>query len=255
MMRGMRPWLLLLLGSCAPPCSCDCGGEVDTYLTTGKSTSKASATRSSASGSTTTPGGGAAGRSAIAPSDEELGKWAAPQDDVAQRLVDAKERLRIVPDAGAQVAAKKPLGKGDLGDVLERSIGDFSAREDLNEGTVRFGEAVLPVASREYGDGDRTLYLKLTDTAAAPAVHQQVIEELTQSGKRAGTFVRGDIVRGYPGIFSYSPTHASSKAALLVGERYLIELRIHPTPDPEEARRVFEALDWSDLAKPKGPDG
>lgn len=255
MSRHLRPWLVLLLGSCAPPCSCDCDGTLGTNFTTSTGSGKGSTRAGGAAGASapTGPGGGAAGRADIAPSDAVLEQWAKPEEGVAERLEQAKERLRI-PDGESKSPVKVPAPKGELGDVLERSILAFDAREDLREGTVRFGEATLAVASREYGDGDRTLYLKLTDTAAAPRAHEEVIDALTQHGTQAGTFVRGDIVHGYPGIFSYSPTHASGKAALLVAERYLVELRIQPTSDPEEARKVLEALDWSDLAPAQGPD-
>lgn len=263
MMRGWRPCLVLLLGGCVAPCSCDCDGNISTSTSTG--TVKDGTQRPSAlgrdggpvpgdPGAATPAGGGFAGRSALAPENDVLAAWASSDEEVTRKLSKVQQRLRKKLDAKPGESPKKVEGDA-LGAVLAHSLGDFVAAEDFRAGEIRFAEKGLPVVSREYADGDRNLYVKVTDTGAAPRAHETVIELLTDQGRRAGTFVRGGFVRGYPGVFSYSPRHASTKGALVVAERFLIELRIRNSTDPDDARRVFEALDWSDLAPDEGPDG
>lgn len=189
-----------------------------------------------------------------APSTSVLAEWVEPTPDEATKLEAIRAQAAAHGDAGLPAQAVRTT-PDTLAGVLAGRLARFTAQGEATEATIQLGTANVPVATRHYRDGERTLYLKITDVSPVPAAARTIIDGLSKSEESAGTFARGGLVRGYPGVFSYSPRHTSGKAALLVDGRLLIELRVSPTTDPNETRSVLEAMDWSAVAKAVGPDG
>lgn len=254
-MRAWQPLLLIAagLGGCGQSCSCSCDGEAPKAPIAAPTAGKATATTAApAAASTTqasgpTPQGGGAGEGgAIAPDDPTLKRWLDGAKADKSRLLGAKKRLEA---AQPIVAAATPAA---LGAVFPAKFAGFAAQAPAGTGSVNVGTTPLPVASRSYqgpksagAPGD--IYLKLTDTSAARQMRAPVIAALTETSSIGGYHTRGGFVRGYPAVLTYSAQHRSGKAAVLLGDRYLLEARIEPVSSPEDIATTLGQLDWSRL--------
>lgn len=177
--------------------------------------------------------------------------WLEAANKDRARLEGAKKRLFGVKATGPAVAV------ATLGGVFPGRFRGLAAKGAAGTGTVPVGTNKVPVASRSYGaeagakvPGD--IYLKWTDTGPAPELRAAVVAALTEVSEVGGYLTRGGFVRGYPAVLTYSSRHRAGKAAVLVGDRYLLEARIEPVGDPKEIARVLGELDWSRLAARDG---
>lgn len=232
-MRALNALLFLALTGCGGDCSCGSGGAEQTSEKTGANLPPLPKE---------------------APSQKVLAEWVEPTPDESAKLDAIRAQAAAHGDAGLPAQPVRTTPE-KLAAILAGKVARFTAEGDAAEATIELGTATVPVATRHYRDGKRTLYLKITDTSPVPEAARTIIDSLGKSEEAAGTFSRGGLVRGYPGVFSYSPRHLSAKGALLVDGRLLLELRISPGTDPDEPRSVLEALDWSGVAPAQGPAG
>ncbi len=271
-----RPSLVLVAAlavGCGRACSCSCDGADPT---SGEAPASGAArappaTGAPAEGKAATPGTSAAPGSAPPPSFGEgtgtaggeapvpqdvLEQWAKPDKAELARLKNASRRLAATKASASKTSATA------LGAVFPTRIAGFSASEPAGTGKVRVGAVETPVASRNYRGATRgtqsaaeapQLYVKFTDTSATPEMRKPVVEALTQSTVGGGYYTRGAFVNGWPAVLTYAPAHRAGKAAVLVGDRFLLEARVSPVDDPEGIVTLLEALDWSALAPRKGP--
>jgi hypothetical protein len=256
----MREWRTLILLSALAGCdgSCACEGETTAAEAAGR-TAPPAATPANASAAgeaaSAPPTGGASGAGAGA-TGAVATAWDGP---AAQRWLDAAKADGKKLDAEAKrlVALKVVATKttpAALASSLPARVGGFAASAPAGSGTVNAGSASLPVASRTYQapksaaePGD--VYLKLTDTGAAPELRAPVIAALRETSVVDGYYTRGGFVRGFPAVLTYSTKHRAGKAAVLIGDRYLLEARIVPVASPDKIATLLGQLDWSALEK------
>ena len=124
----------------------------------------------------------------------------------------------------------------------------FRAAVPVSNATRKLGEASIPVATREYRDGRKALRVKITDTSQAASIRQQFTEQLLQVGNEVAGNQRGVVLGGAPAVQSFYPKRRTSRAVLLVGARYLIEIEVDDTAAADDAAKVAQALNLQPLS-------
>jgi hypothetical protein len=156
---------------------------------------------------------------------------------------------------GARIDARGTLGKATppakLGASLASKVGAFAGQGAPSLATREVRELRVPVAVREYTSGKRRLRIKITDTTDLPAVRQELVDQLTQIGDVTTGNQHGLVLRGMPAITAYHEQTRISRASLLAGGRYLVEIMVHDTDGAEDALRAAEGLSLGSLSAKK----
>jgi hypothetical protein len=232
--RRLGICLLVLASGCADSCACGAGGD-----------------------DATTGAGAAAGKQGWASADKRANAGApatppkpawrpAPDSDLTRRLRTAKQQLE--QDASHPELTSDKLLAGVLRDRLGKLEADGKVGTAVSEGSA----SKLAVAARNYKSGDKTALLKITDTALLAGARRTVAGKLLLLGNAAVGHERGLFVRNYPAVLAHFDDQRLSRASMVVGGRYLVQISISNASDPEEALRVLELLDWSKLAPREG---
>ena len=59
-------------------------------------------------------------------------------------------------------------------------------------------------------------------------------------------------MRNYPAVVAHFDAERLSRASMVIGNRYLVQITIRNASDPEEALRVLDLLDFGKLAPKQG---
>jgi hypothetical protein len=151
----------------------------------------------------------------------------------------------------AEVTAENPntplATPAALRRILPASVaGTTSAGPSL--GPTRAGEKSISVVSQLYSRGDHEIYVKITDTAQAAFMRDSVLKRLDTPGNAGNGFMHSRLVAGQPAIVEFYPAASNNKLTALVGNRYVVDVRITRASSPYDAIKVFEALPLSKLA-------
>jgi len=174
----------------------------------------------------------------------------APDSPEKAKLTELQTALLGRPASYGEPAAAAVLAK-----LAPAALGDFAASAAPEEGLKEmFGKPVATI-SRRYAAGERQAYVKITDTASAPELREPFAQKLTLVGNEHTGGQHATFVAGHPTLLSHYPEHQSSTLTSLVGGRYLIDVRVKPTSNAEDAREVLEKLDLSSLPGAPGEAG
>jgi hypothetical protein len=105
------------------------------------------------------------------------------------------------------------------------------------------------VVSKLYQGVDHEVYVKISDTSQAPFMRDPVIRRLDANGNAEAGFVHGRMVAGQPAVAQYFASTNNSQVSVLIGNRYLVEVRVSNAKSPSEALDILKELPLSALAK------
>lgn len=162
--------------------------------------------------------------------------------------------LKALSDLGKKLATgmQKALGGKARGPVvnwralkafLPDSVGGWSARRPVRGSTGGMAGFRTSRVSRYYRSGTRRLRIEIIDTSLASFMRAgfafaQGFDQDTDSMIRKGTKIAG-----HPTVLTYRKRSKSSRAQSLVGDRFLVKVRVSPAEKPDEATGILTQLD------------
>lgn len=173
--------------------------------------------------------------------------WTPAPDSLLTRQLKA---AKSVIDAGKIYDKLTPEKK--LGGALGKKILDYETTTEVSARTLGEGKTRVASAARNYRSGDTEIRVKLTDTGLTATARSAVSRRLDQLGNISTGSERGGFVRGYPVILQSFPVRRVSRLRGLVGDRYLLQIMVRNTDDPEAAVKVMEGMAWSSIARAEG---
>jgi hypothetical protein len=241
-MRASRVTVVLfaLAAGCVDSCACGGGGGGDTQAAQGAAAGQGGANPATG----TTAARGTAGAEAPAPAQPS---WQpAPDSELTRQLAAAKAALDT-EQSYEKLATDKSLHAA-LGDRL----GELRAAGDVSSTVREDGQAKLAVAARNYKLADKDVRVKISDTGMLPNARRVVSNRLTLIGNAAVGNERGVFVRGYPAVVAHYPEQRVSRASVVLGNRYLVQVMVRNATEADDALRVIEHLDWTSVAPKQG---
>jgi hypothetical protein len=173
--------------------------------------------------------------------------WTAAPDSEETRSLRAAQTSIDEDPKFEKLAAEK-----DLRRVLGDAIGAFTAQGEIESAAAPDPAAPLVVAARNYKSGASEARVKLTDTGLLPSARHAVSSHLVLVGNDVAGHEAGAFVRGYPAVLAHYDADQKSRATALIGNRYLVQITVDASPQPDAARQLLERLDWSSLAPKQG---
>lgn len=161
---------------------------------------------------------------------------------IQQRLQKAQQDVR--PTA-------EPAGFAHLARVLPDSILNLRANAPALNGPTRIGDDLVGTVARVYGTPARHIYVKITDAAASRQLRQGVLRDIDSFAPGPNGYAHGRLVQGYPALVQYYLEARNSQLTALVGNRYVVEVRVVGAAFADEAQRAFSAVSWAALAPPE----
>lgn len=140
----------------------------------------------------------------------------------------------------------EPAASTSIASALPDKIRDFRAADEAKAGEAPADSGTLSFASRRYERGQKIMNLKITDTAQAPATRQAIEEQLLSIGNEPTGQQQGDVLKGSPGFRAFHASDRVSRAAALLGGRFLVEVLVDRTDDANDA---WDAIATLDVAK------
>jgi hypothetical protein len=237
-------------GSCADSCACGKGGA-GAARNTGAAATATPATRASAAaaGRHPDPAGAAGDAGVIMPGAPKSGPgWEpAPPSELTQRLAASKQAIEA-DELYDRIANDKALGA-----TLHDRLGKLKADKPASS-SVRGDDATkLPVVARDYQAGNKSVRVKITDTALMPEARHAVSSRLALVGNAEAGHEHGVFVRGTPALLAELDGGHISKLTALSGGRYLVEIIVRGADKPDEAVHILEQLDLSSLKDQSSP--
>ena len=239
-MRALRLTVVLiaLAAGCTDSCACseDAGGDT-----------KAAQGAADHGGAKPATGGAAGAGGAQAGAAPAQPSWQpAPDSELTRQLAAAKTALEV-EQTFEKLATDKAL-HAPLGDRL----GELRAASEVSSTVREASQAKLAVAARNYELGDKDVRVKISDTGMLPNARRVVSNRLTLIGNDAVGNERGVFVRGYPAVLAHYPDQRVSRASVVLGNRYLVQVMVRNASNAEDALRVIEQLDWTSFAPKQG---
>lgn len=109
----------------------------------------------------------------------------------------------------------------------------------------------MPISSTgiTYKQGDRSVYVSITDTIRAAFMRDSVLSRLDRRGTADQGFIHGRFVKGQPAVVQFFPAQRSSQISVLVDNRYVVNVRVLGARSANDAQRIFESLPLYALGK------
>ncbi len=173
--------------------------------------------------------------------------------EIEQRLLRISEAAlaaRPAPDATVQPWTR-------LAAVLPDAIGKLTASAPATGHTDTIGTQISK-ASRSYVVDKQTATIEVMDVARAPSVMlafllQQSAAKDPSAATEDGSKVTATNVGVLPALTRYAPTAREGHVTVAVANRFIVELRLSPTPNIEEAARIAGALPLEAIAALASP--
>lgn len=170
------------------------------------------------------------------------------------------EQAKQLADNAGALAALRALGQGNGGAVtnwrqlqpfLPDSVGDYTAKGELEGRTNKAGPMTISSVSRNYEHEGERVSITISDTAMnpmlrAPFAMAAMVEEDSTAGYR-----KGAKIKGHTGIIEWNSKRKESKASLLVADRFLVHVQARGVAQDDAASGVLKGMDLDGLAKVK----
>lgn len=170
-----------------------------------------------------------------------------PQE-IEQRL------LRISETALAARAGSEPPAQpwASLAAVLPDAIGKLTASAPAT-GHTDTAATQISKANRTYVADGQTAEVQVMDVARAPSVLlafllQQSASQQPNAVAEDGSKITSTNVGQHPAITRYASVSRTAHVTIAVAKRFVVELRLSPTPSIEEAARIAGALPLEAIA-------
>jgi hypothetical protein len=145
-----------------------------------------------------------------------------------------------------------PVSPNELKSALPETIGQLAPQGPPEPRQVPLSnKGTLTSARRSYAAGGQTLTLEITDTVHAPDVRALVNRAQELAKKTEHTSFEGTKIQGHRAVLQW---HGSGKIALanaLVGERFLVNLRLQPADDTVLVAALAEQVPLAKLLELK----
>lgn len=189
---------------------------------------------------------------------EKAADMAAVQQQAADQLAKAAQGNPMAAAAAAMAAMQGTTGGTavsvvnwrEIAKVMPESVEGFAADGELKGETTGMGGMQVSEVKRRYKKGDKELRLEITDTSMvaalrAPFAMMAMINEDSSEG-----YKKGGTIGAHPGLAEWESKNKESHAAVLVADRFLVNVKIE-NAEPGDAEKVVKGLELGDLAKLK----
>ena len=170
-----------------------------------------------------------------------------------------QETKQFVENAKA-MAAMQALGKGDgtpvvnwrqLQGFLPDKLGEYTADGELDGSTNKMGMFTVTTVKRSYKAGGPRARITISDTAMSPMLRApfamvSMIDEDSSQGFRKGTKIEGNNA-----IVEWEKSSKHSKATVLAGQRFLVEVSVSDAIKEDQAASLMKLIDLGALVAVK----
>lgn len=129
-------------------------------------------------------------------------------------------------------------------------LGDWTGQGELQGETTAAMGMQMSRVKRTYKKGDGTLSLEIIDTNASPIMRMGVNMAASLNIDGSDGVKKGITVNGNKGLLDWKKT-GSGKLTLLVGDRFLVSLRLRPAASVDEVQAVGNLVNTAGLAAVK----
>ncbi len=157
-------------------------------------------------------------------------------------------------EASGQVSGSV-VGWRQLVEFLPENIGAFQATGDVDGKTTQMGGIEVTVVKRRYSSGKKGLRVTITDTVFAPMMRTPFkMAAMVQEDSRDG-YKKGVKLKGHPALAEWNKRRKVGSVAALIGERFLLEVRVTAKARAGEAEKIAKGLPLEKLAEVKPAAG
>lgn len=169
--------------------------------------------------------------------------------NAAQQQVDLAGTLAGLQAMGA--AGGPVVNWRELSPFVPEKIGGFDKHGELDGSTNNAGGFQVTKVERHYRSGEQKASIEITDANMVqmlkmPFAMSALINEDSTRG-----FKKGKRIGDHPAIVEWDESSKRSKVMILVGERYIVEVRVSDATANDAAEKLAAALDIAGLAKLK----
>jgi hypothetical protein len=181
----------------------------------------------------------------------ECGDGQAPQRNAQRNTSSATHGegagIRLPPPEGTPVAAE------DLVTYAPEAFFGFTATEPVQRRNSPLPNGgTLTSVRRSYKRDEQTLQLEVTDTQHALAVRELVTQQQGQDRKSEQSEFKGTTVAGHPALVQWHGSNDTAIVNMLVGDRFMVNVKVSPVESPETAVGAASALPVAELVKLAG---
>ena len=175
-----------------------------------------------------------------------------PQAGGPQGPAQMKAAMEAMAKAGAAMQGGQVQGKvvnwRKLAPFVPEKIGDYTPTRELKGSTGGMGQMQVTTVKRRYKAGDKKLKVEIVDTSLVPAMRAsfamiQSINEDSSDGVRRGTTVAGQ-----PALLEWRKARQRGKLTIICGGRFLVNISLRPSDDPQEVLKLAASFDLKGLA-------
>src|SRR5258705_4316828 len=172
-----------------------------------------------------------------------------PQNNPGAALGQAMAQLGQLGKAMGGGGATGPVVNWKaLEPFAPEKLGDWTSSSQLTgDSTNAMGMQVSRV-QRRYKKGDASLSLEIVDTSASPFMRMGVNMAANFNMDGTDGVKRGVTLNNSKGLLEWSRNGNNGKLTLLVGDRFLVNMRVNPAASADEVLAVGNLLDASGLA-------
>ena len=148
-----------------------------------------------------------------------------PSDDVEKLSVQVRESLK----------RKQPMLKSQaLAPLLSNKLGAFVATEAAKDVSTANAKVPLREVARHYLNGDKDLYVKITDTTELPAMRESFAAQLDAVAKQPTDELRVIELKAQPTVLQFVAESHGARVLMLVANRFLVEARLRGASSVDE---------------------
>jgi len=172
----------------------------------------------------------------------------------------AEEQVELAKGLAAMKAMQRAHAGGpvvnwrQLADFLPDELGAMKATGKLKGATNNAAGVKVTNVERRYQAGEQQVTVEITDAAYAPMLRAPfamaaMVEEDSTEGYRKGTRIGGQ-----PALVEWKEASQRSNANVLVGERFMVNVRVTKAAKDTAAKDIAATLDLAKLAELKGEE-
>lgn len=171
-----------------------------------------------------------------------------------RQLVDQAKAIAALQAMGEASGAQPIVNWRQLVPYLPDSLGEYKADGDVDGRTQKAGGFKVTVVKRRYKLDKARANITITDTSMSPMLRAPfkmaaIVEEDSSSGYKKGT-----TIADHTAIVEWLKSSKRSKATLLAGDRFVLEVSVSGTDKDDAASTLIEQVNLDSLAKLKAEE-
>lgn len=198
---------------------------------------------------------------------EEASKAAEAQakDQVPEGATEeeAQQFIEHAKAMAAMQALQKSGGNGpitnwrQLEPFLPETLGDFKSSGKLKGSTSNAGAMKVTTVRRRYEAGERSADVTITDTFLSPMMKAPFKMAAVFNEDSSDGYKKGSKIAGNTAMLEWREPSKRSQATLLVGDRFVVSVKVRNTGVHDDASKLAGAIKLGDLSKVEGkaPEG